>query len=110
MLRRTLSPLLLAGVLAAGMALLGAARAEQKPVPAALNFTVKDIDGKPVPLSRYHGQVVLITNVASFCGNTPQYSSLEKLYQTYHGKGFTVLGFPSNDFGKQEPGTEQEIK
>jgi glutathione peroxidase len=79
-------------------------------VPAALTFSMKDIDGNTVPLSRYQGQVVLMVNVASFCGNTPQYASLESLYEKYKGRGFTVLGFPSNDFGKQEPGSSTEIK
>jgi glutathione peroxidase len=79
-------------------------------VPDALNFSMKDIDGNSVPLSRYQGQVVLMVNVASFCGNTPQYTSLESLYEKYKGRGFTVLGFPSNDFGKQEPGSSAEIK
>jgi glutathione peroxidase len=79
-------------------------------VAPALNFSMKDIDGNPVPLSRYQGQVVLMVNVASFCGNTPQYASLEGLYEKYKSQGFTVLGFPSNDFGKQEPGSSTEIK
>ncbi|HEV2473551.1 MAG TPA: glutathione peroxidase [Chthonomonadales bacterium] len=76
----------------------------------ALDFTASDIDGKPVDLSRYKGSVVLIVNVASLCGNTPQYAGLEKLYETYRDKGFTILGFPANDFGKQEPGSNSEIK
>ncbi len=75
-----------------------------------LSYTVKDIHGKDVKLSKYRGMVILIVNVASKCGNTPQYASLEKLYAKYKLKGFTILGFPANDFGKQEPGTNQEIE
>lgn len=79
-------------------------------VPAALNFTLKDIDGKPVKLARYAGDVILMVNVASKCGNTPQYEGLEKIYEKYKDKGFTILAFPANDFGKQEPGDEKTIK
>jgi glutathione peroxidase len=71
---------------------------------------VKNIDGKDVPLSRYLGDVVLIVNTASMCGNTPQYATLEKLHQKYKGKGLRVLAFPANDFGAQEPGSNAEIK
>ena len=78
--------------------------------PAALNFTVKDILGNPVKLSRYEGSVIMIVNVASKCGNTPQYKSLEALYAKYKDKGLVILGFPANDFGAQEPGTDKEIK
>ena len=79
-------------------------------VPAVLNFTLKDIDGKPVKLARYAGDVILLVNVASKCGNTPQYAGLEKIYEKYKDKGFTILAFPANDFGKQEPGDEKTIK
>ncbi len=79
-------------------------------LPAVLNFVVKDIDGKPVNLGRYAGKVVMIVNVASKCGNTPQYAPLEALYKKYKSKGLVILGFPANDFGMQEPGTEKEIK
>jgi glutathione peroxidase len=73
-------------------------------------FTPKSIDGAPAPLADYKGKVVLIVNVASRCGFTPQYSGLEALYKKYKDRGFTVLGFPANNFGAQEPGTEAEIK
>ena len=73
-------------------------------------FTLPSIDGAPAPLSAYKGKVALIVNVASQCGYTPQYSGLEKLYEKYKDKGFVVLGFPANNFGAQEPGTNQEIK
>jgi glutathione peroxidase len=71
---------------------------------------VTDIDGKSVPLSTYKGKVLLVVNVASRCGYTPQYTDLEKLWEKYRGSDFALLGFPSNDFGRQEPGTEHEIK
>lgn len=71
---------------------------------------VKTIDGKETNLGEYKGKVLLVVNVASKCGLTPQYESLQKLYDEYHDKGFEVLGFPSNDFMGQEPGTEEEIK
>ena len=74
------------------------------------DFTVKDIWGDPVPLDRYKGEVLLIVNVASHCGFTPQYKGLEALQEKFHGRGFDVLGFPCNQFGAQEPGTEKEIQ
>jgi glutathione peroxidase len=67
------------------------------------------LDGKPADLGQYRGKVSLVVNVASMCGYTPQYAGLEKLHRELKGKGFNVLGFPSNDFGGQEPGTAQEI-
>ena len=76
----------------------------------ALQFQVKDIDGKPVKLADYEGKVVLIVNTASRCGLTPQYTGLEQLYQQYKDKGFVVLGFPCNQFGLQEPGSNDDIK
>ena len=74
------------------------------------DFTVKDIDGNPVKLDRYKGKTLLIVNTASRCGNTPQYASLEKLYQKYKGQGLRILAFPANDFGQQEPGSDGQIK
>lgn len=73
-------------------------------------FTVKDIDGKDIKLNRYKGKVVLIVNVASRCGYTRQYADLQKLYEQYQNKGLVILGFPANNFGGQEPGTNEEIK
>lgn len=72
-------------------------------------FTMQSIEGKPVPLSKYQGKVLLVVNVASKCGMTPQYAKLQALYAGNKGKKFEVLGFPANDFGKQEPGTNAEI-
>ncbi|HEY8429102.1 MAG TPA: glutathione peroxidase [Sandaracinaceae bacterium] len=74
------------------------------------DFTMKTIDGEEQSLRAYEGKVVLLVNVASRCGLTPQYEGLEALYETYAERGFAVLGFPCNQFGAQEPGTEPEIK
>ena len=73
------------------------------------NFTMDDIDGKPRPLGEFKGKVMMIVNTASFCGNTPQYAGLQTLYERYRDQGFTILAFPANDFGKQEPGDNKEI-
>lgn len=74
------------------------------------DFTMKDINGRETPLLEYQGKVVLVVNVASRCGFTPQYEGLEALYQKYKEKGFVVLGFPANNFLWQEPGTDADIK
>ena len=75
----------------------------------AYDFEAVDIDGKTVPLSDYRGKALLIVNVASKCGFTPQYTGLEKLWQDYRERGLVVLGFPCNQFGNQEPGRASEI-
>lgn len=74
------------------------------------DFTLPSIDGKPMPLSTYKGKVILMVNVASQCGYTPQYGALEAIYEKYRDRGFVILGFPANNFGAQEPGTNEEIK
>jgi glutathione peroxidase len=74
------------------------------------SFTMKTIDGKDKSLAEYKGKVLLVVNVASFCGYTPQYKDLEEVYEKYKDKGFAILGFPANNFGQQEPGTDEEIK
>jgi glutathione peroxidase len=74
------------------------------------DFGAKTIDGEEISLAKYRGTAVLIVNVASQCGFTPQYEGLEKLHEKYRGRGFEVLGFPCNQFGAQEPGAEAEIK
>src|SRR6185295_9231278 len=73
-------------------------------------FTLPSIDGAPAPLAAYKGKVALLVNVASKCGYTPQYTGLQALYQKYKDQGFVILGFPANNFGAQEPGTNEEIK
>jgi glutathione peroxidase len=73
-------------------------------------FTLPSIDGQPMPLANFKGKVILLVNVASRCGFTPQYTGLEALYEKYKDQGFVILGFPANNFGGQEPGTNQEIK
>ena len=73
-------------------------------------LTATDIDDKPVALSAYKGKALLIVNTASGCGFTPQYKGLQALHEKYEARGFSVLGFPSNDFGGQEPGTNAEVK
>jgi glutathione peroxidase len=78
-------------------------------VPDVLNFKMKSLTGKDVDLSKYKGKVVLMVNVASQCGLTPQYEGLEDLHEKYADKGLAILGFPANEFGKQEPGTDAEI-
>jgi len=77
--------------------------------PDALNFKMKSLDGKDVDLSKYNGKVVLIVNVASYCGNTPQYKPLQQLHEKYSDKGLAILGFPCNQFGAQEPGGAADI-
>ena len=83
---------------------------EAKTKMPALHFKMKDINGKEQDLQQYHGNVIMMINVASKCGLTPQYEGLEKLYEKYKDKGFVILGFPANNFLKQEPGTDKEIK
>jgi glutathione peroxidase-family protein len=74
------------------------------------DFTAKDIDGNERRLSEFAGKAIMVVNVASKCGFTPQYKGLETLYQKYRERGFVILGFPANDFMRQEPGTDAEIK
>lgn len=81
-----------------------------KPVKEFYEFEIKDIDGKNVKLADYRGKVVLVVNVASQCGYTPQYEGLQALYAKYKDRGLVILGFPANNFGGQEPGTDEEIK
>lgn len=85
------------------------APAAPAPGPALYNFTVNSLAGKPVDLGQYKGSVALVVNTASKCGFNQQFTGLEKLYENYKDKGFVILGFPSNDFGQLEPGTNEEI-
>ncbi len=90
--------------------LLGATMLSAAEPSSPLDFTVKDIEGQPVELSKYQGKVVLIVNVASRCGLTKQYKELQELHERYAEKGLVILGFPANEFGRQEPGTNAEIQ
>ncbi len=74
------------------------------------DFTMNSIDGQPMPFANFKGKVMLLVNVASRCGFTPQYTALESIYEKYKGRGFVIAGVPANNFGGQEPGTNQEIK
>lgn len=78
-------------------------------VSSPLSYKMKGIDGKEVDLSQYKGKVVLFVNVASKCGNTPQYAGLQKLYEKHAKEGLVIIGVPANEFGKQEPGSDEEI-
>lgn len=87
-----------------------AGKGADEAVGSAYDFSFKTLIGeKPMPLSDYKGKVLLVVNTASKCGFTPQYEGLEKLYQRFKDKGLVIIGVPSNDFGKQEPGTNEEI-
>jgi glutathione peroxidase len=102
----------LAAVLAAAAALTATVVAQQRPGGTVNSFhdmKTNTLDGQPADLGQYRGKVSLVVNVASKCGFTPQYEGLEKLQREMQGKAFNVLGFPSNDFGGQEPGSAQEI-
>jgi glutathione peroxidase len=107
--------LLVVVLLAAGAFALASPTAAQQPratggaVTSFYDLDTMTLDGKPGNLAQYKGKVSLVVNVASKCGFTPQYEELEKMQREMKGKGFNVLGFPSNDFGGQEPGTAQEI-
>jgi glutathione peroxidase len=87
-----------------------AATEKSETMMPALQFKMKDIDGKEQALGKYHGNVILMVNVASECGLTPQYEGLQKLFEEKKDEGFVILGFPCNQFGRQEPGTDAEIK
>jgi len=92
------------------VALTVPAMAEEKKVTGPLQFTLKDIKGKEVELSKYKGKVVVFVNVASKCGLTKQYEGLQAMYEKYEKQGLIVIGVPANEFGKQEPGTNEEIE
>jgi len=78
--------------------------------PDVLNHKLNSLDGEPMDLCEFSGKVVLAVNTASYCGNTPQYEGLQALYEKYRGRGLVVVGFPANDFGYQEPGSNSEIR
>ncbi len=106
-MKKILKPwLAMLGLVAASLAPLSATAA----CPPLLDHTFATLqDGKPMPLCQYAGKVVLVVNTASYCGFTSQYDGLEKLYARLKDKGLVVIGFPSNDFGEQEPGSDKEI-
>jgi glutathione peroxidase len=95
--------LISAGIFLCAAALFGAAA-------SVYDFTLNSIDGAPSPLAAYKGKVLLLVNVASKCGFTPQYTQLEAVYEKYKDQGLVIAGFPANNFGAQEPGTNEEIK
>ena len=92
-----------------GVASAAEKRGESSKMQPLPDFALKRLDGSVDSLGAHRGQVLLIVNVASQCGYTPQYKGLQALYERYRERGFSILGFPSNDFGKQEPGSDQEI-
>lgn len=108
MARFTLVPVLLMFLMVIAVPVFHLGAEEKK--MQLYDFVVKDIDGNDVPLSKYKGKVLLIVNVASRCGFTPQYQQLVDLYNRYKDQGFAILGFPANNFMGQEPGTNEEIK
>jgi glutathione peroxidase len=101
--------LALAAVAGTGGTHVAAGEKARTIVSSLYELTTTTLDGKPAPLSAYKGRVTLVVNVASKCGFTPQYAGLEALHRDLASRGFAVLGFPSNDFGGQEPGTAEEI-
>ena len=100
-------PLMKLITLLLSLALAQVASAQTK---SLYDIPLKDIDGKDTSLKQYQGKVLLVVNVATYCGNTPQYAALEAMQKKYEAQGFTVLGFPCNDFAGQEPGTPEQIK
>jgi glutathione peroxidase len=96
--------------LALGFAATLAVPAQAAPPKSVYDFTLKSIDGQPTPLADFHGKVLLLVNVASRCGFTPQYTALEAVYEKYKAQGLVIVGVPANNFGGQEPGSDQEIK
>ena len=114
-MQKRFSAFVAAALLTAAVFVFGSPTAAQQSRPAGgavtsfYDLQMMALDGKPGNLAQYKGKVSLVVNVASKCGFTPQYEGLENLQREMKGKGFNVLGFPSNDFGGQEPGTAQEI-
>ncbi len=107
MIRMSLLSRFVLGAMLLGNSSIGSSK---DATPPALDFTMKSLGGQKVDLGKYRGKVVLIVNVASKCGLTPQYEQLQKLHEKYADRGLAILGFPCNQFGKQEPGSAQEIQ
>jgi glutathione peroxidase len=97
-------------LLTLAFSMAAAALAAPPDAKSVYDFTLKSIDGQPTPLSEYHGKVLLLVNVASRCGFTPQYTALEAIYEKYKSRGLVIVGVPANNFMGQEPGTNEEIK
>jgi len=97
------------GLLARLIGALGRRRRPAAPAQTAFDFELEAIDHAPMRLADWRGRALLVVNTASKCGFTGQYAGLQRLHETYHARGFTVIGVPSNDFGRQEPGSEAEI-
>ncbi len=104
-----LTAVILTAAAMAGIQARSQAAAMNSAVAPVLSFTMPSLGGRKVHLSQYQGKVILMVNTASKCGFTPQYAGLEALYKRFKSKGFVILGFPSNDFGHQEPGTDKQI-
>src|ERR1700677_835174 len=96
-------------LLALAFSMAAAALAAPPDAKSVYDFTLKSIDGQPTPLSEYHGKVLLLVNVASHCGYTPQYTALESIYEKYKSRGLVIVGIPANNFMGQEPGTNEAI-
>ena len=109
MLKTSIATLVAGAITLWGVGSVSAQQGSVSTVTSFYDLNTKSLDGKPGNLAQYKGKVSLVVNVASKCGYTPQYEGLEKLQREMKGKGFNVLGFPSNDFGGQEPGTAEEI-
>ena len=105
MVKKALTNVLVLAALLVGVTLGGSAMAT-----SAHDFSFDAIEGGPLPMSKFKGKVVLVVNTASFCGFTPQYEGLQTLWNDYQDKGLVVLGVPANNFGAQEPGSNQDIK
>jgi glutathione peroxidase len=101
---------LIALFVAAGWLMSDSVPTAELKTKSVLDFKMKDIDGNDVKLKKYKGNVLLVVNTASKCGYTPQYEGLQKIYDKYNARGFTVLGFPANNFREQEPDTNEKIK
>ncbi len=102
--------MLFIAVLLGGFVVLNSSTSNGSSKKSVYEYSAMDIDGKDVSLEKYKGDVILIVNTASQCGYTPQYEGLQKIYNKYKDKGFIILGFPTNNFGGQEPGSNEEIK
>ena len=107
MLARLFYSLIIAVLL--GLASATPSSAAESPCPSVLDHKIVNLQDEPVSLCQFRGKVLLVVNTASECGYTPQYEGLEKLYRRYRERGFVILGFPANDFGGQEPGSNTEI-